>query len=227
VRDEILTYWEMCAREKGSLQRGMYFREPPEVSVVLMSRRPGAPYEDTLSEDGTLLEYEGHDVRKEDGVDPKVADQPRDLPNGRLSENGLFANAAERHKRGALLAPKVRVYEKLRPGIWSDKGLFDLFDYSYKTARDRKVFRFKMRLSDEPHTPRGILRDAAPTRMIPSWVKQAVYKRDKGRCVLCGSDDQLHFDHELPYSRGGASILPQNVRLLCARHNLAKAAKIE
>src|SRR3970282_1231647 len=64
MRDEILTYWEMCAREKGSLQRGMYFKEPPAVSVVLMSRRRGAPYEDELSDDGTELVYEGHDVRK-------------------------------------------------------------------------------------------------------------------------------------------------------------------
>ena len=43
MRDEILTYWEMCAQERGSFQRGMYFREPPAISVVLMSRRPGAP----------------------------------------------------------------------------------------------------------------------------------------------------------------------------------------
>jgi 5-methylcytosine-specific restriction endonuclease McrA len=65
------------------------------------------------------------------------------------------------------------------------------------------------------------------SRVIPSWVKQDVFKRDKGKCVLCGSADQLHFDHDFPYSKGGTSLLPENVRLLCARHNLEKAAKIE
>ena len=227
MRDEILTYWEMCAREKGSLQRGMYFREPPGVSVVLMSRRPGAPYVDTLSDDGTELEYEGHDVRKEGPLDPKQADQPWHLPNGALSQNGLFADAATRYKSGTISAPRVRVYEKLRPGIWSDKGLFELVDYSYKEVGGRKVFRFKMRSCLDPDEPVAAVRDASPTRLIPAWVKQTVYKRDKGRCVLCGSSDQLHFDHDVPYSRGGASILPENVRLLFARHNLEKAAKIQ
>lgn len=227
MRDEILTYWEMCAREKGSLQRGMYFREPPASSVVLMSRRPGAPYVDQLSDDGTELSYEGHDVRKEGIIDPKAVDQPWKLPSGALSENGLFADAVRRHKSGTIPAPKVRVYEKLRPGIWSDKGLFELIGYSYKEVDGRKVFRFKMRSCLDPDEPVAAVRDASSTRLIPSWVKQTVYKRDKGRCVLCASTDQLHFDHDVPYSRGGASILPENVRLLCARHNLEKAAKIQ
>ncbi|MCB0750248.1 MAG: HNH endonuclease, partial [Ignavibacteriae bacterium] len=46
-------------------------------------------------------------------------------------------------------------------------------------------------------------------------------------CVLCGSTDELHFDHDLPYSKGGTSISVNNVRILCARHNLAKSDKIE
>jgi 5-methylcytosine-specific restriction endonuclease McrA len=64
-------------------------------------------------------------------------------------------------------------------------------------------------------------------RVIPSWVKQAVFKRDKGQCVLCGSTDQLHFDHDLPYAKGGTGLMPENVRILCARHNLSKGARIE
>ena len=224
MRDEILTYWEMCAREKGSLQRGMYFREPPAVSIVLMSRRPGAPYEDSLSEDGVELLYEGHDVRKEADIDPKKVDQPWALPSGEPTENALFAKAAGAGRPDSAL---VRVYEKLRPGIWSDRGLFHLTGHAYETAGGRKVFKFKMRLSDVPdeavhHEDTGDFK-----RVIPSWVKQAVYKRDKGRCVICGSEDQLHFDHDLPFSKGGTGLSPQNVRILCARHNLEKSAKIQ
>ena len=65
------------------------------------------------------------------------------------------------------------------------------------------------------------------SRQIPSWVKQLMYKRDKGICVISGSGDQLHFDHDFASSKGGMSVLPENVRILCARHNLEKAAKIE
>jgi hypothetical protein len=224
MRDEILTYWEMCAREKGSLQRGMYFRESPALSVVLMSRRPGAPYEDSLSDDGAELIYEGHDVKREPGMDPKSADQPWTLPSGEPTENAKFARAAERK---ATSKPLVRVYEKLRPGIWSDKGLFELVGYEYRDMGTRRVFKFRMRLSDAPDDVAQRREVDEFRRVIPAWVKQVVYKRDKGRCVLCGAQDQLHFDHELPFSRGGTGLSPDNVRILCGRHNLQKGARIE
>jgi hypothetical protein len=224
MRDEILTYWDMCSRERGSLQRGMYFREPPAISVVLMSRRPGAPYQDTLSQDGSELDYEGHDVRREPGVDPKSTDQPWTLPSGEPTENARFAKAVDSLGGDR---PLVRVYEKLRPGIWSDRGLFELVGYQYQHSGTRNVFRFRMRLSAKPD---GLpSQDATQEfkRVIPSWVKQAVYKRDKGRCVICGAQDQLHFDHDLPYSKGGTGLTPANVRILCARHNLEKGAAIQ
>jgi hypothetical protein len=218
----------MCSREHGSLQRGMYFRQPPGVSVVLMSRRPGAPYVDTLSEGGTELEYEGHDARREGKMDPKEADQPRTLPNGSPSENGLFAEAASKYANRESPAALVRVYEKLPPGIWSDKGLFELIGQKYEAVAGRRVFRFRMRLTDESSVAAPLrVADAPRSRIIPSHLKQAVFKRDKGKCVLCGASDQLHFDHDLPYSRGGTSVIVENVRLLCARHNLQKAARIE
>jgi 5-methylcytosine-specific restriction endonuclease McrA len=53
-------------------------------------------------------------------------------------------------------------------------------------------------------------------------VKLAVWKRDGGRCIQCGSSDNLHFDHVIPYSLGGSSLRAENIQLLCARHNLQK-----
>ena len=189
MRDEILTYWEMCSREGLALQKGMYFRRPPAVSIVLMSQRPGAPYDDSLSDDGRILTYEGHDIKKAPGVDPKAVDQPWAHPDGDPTDNAKFANSVSQENE-----PLVRVYEKLRSGIWS-------------SGRGHGGEDFR--------------------RAIPSWVKQVVYKRDGGKCVICGEKDQLHFDHELPFSKGGTGLSPENVRILCARHNLSKGAKIE
>ena len=45
-------------------------------------------------------------------------------------------------------------------------------------------------------------------------------------CVLCGSKENLHFDHDLPYSKGGSSLTSANVKILCAKHNLSKSSKI-
>ncbi|MDA0735485.1 MAG: HNH endonuclease [Chloroflexi bacterium] len=62
--------------------------------------------------------------------------------------------------------------------------------------------------------------------MIPTAVKVEVWKRDGGKCTVCGAGDELHFDHILPYSKGGTSIKSVNVQLLCARHNLEKRDQI-
>ena len=53
------------------------------------------------------------------------------------------------------------------------------------------------------------------------------WKRDGGQCVTCGSTDNLYFDQILPFSKGGSSLVAENIQLLCARHNLAKSDRIE
>ena len=60
---------------------------------------------------------------------------------------------------------------------------------------------------------------------IPKSVQHEVWRRDQGRCVLCGSQERLHFDHIIPASRGGASTA-RNVQLLCERCNLTKSDTI-
>jgi hypothetical protein len=62
-------------------------------------------------------------------------------------------------------------------------------------------------------------------RRIPQDVKIAVSARDGGRCRQCGSTQQLHFDHVIPVSRGGANTVA-NIQLLCGPCNRAKAAKV-
>ena len=53
------------------------------------------------------------------------------------------------------------------------------------------------------------------TRLIPTQVKVEVWARDKGQCIKCGSTENLHFDHDLPFSKGGTSLTAKNVRILC------------
>ena len=67
--------------------------------------------------------------------------------------------------------------------------------------------------------------DMLHNRQIPGEVQKEVYERDRGKCRICGSSDNLHFDHILPFSKGGSSKVASNIQLLCARHNLKKGAK--
>lgn len=228
---EVISYMEMCQEEGASLQRGMNFRLKGNATVVLMSQRPNAPYTDEVQGDGQILIYEGHDISQTaNGPDPKSVDQPMFAPSGRPTQNGLFFNAAQQFKDGLSASEIVKVYEKIYPGIWVFNGLFQLTDAWLQHAGHRSVFKFQLeliepsRLPEVAATPDNTLEH---NRIIPSDVKLAVWKRDQGRCVKCGSTDNLHFDHILPYSLGGTSLLADNIQLLCARHNLSKGNKIE
>jgi hypothetical protein len=60
---------------------------------------------------------------------------------------------------------------------------------------------------------------------IPSYIKEAVWKRDKQRCVNCGSRENLEFDHNIPVSKGGSNSI-NNIQLLCQKCNRTKSNKI-
>jgi hypothetical protein len=223
---------EMCTAIGVNLQRGMNFRLRGTESVILMSLRPGAPYADEVEDEGRVLIYEGHDVsRTVGGPQPKQVDQPGRNPGGSLTQNGLFAEAVRRYKEGTAPPERVRVYEKIRSGIWVYNGLFELVDCWNEQSGDRKVFKFKLRFAvaddhNQPTIAAPILED---DRLIPSWVKLEVWKRDQGRCQKqqCGMTSGLHFDHIIPYSKGGSSKDPANIQILCGRHNLSKRDNIE
>jgi len=226
---EIISYLEMCQSWSASLQKGMNFHLRPPCSVILMSRRPNAPYRDSIEDEGRVIIYEGHDVPRRQGQpDPKILDQSRTTPAGALTQNGLFEQAALRFRRGAGEPESVAVYEKIRDGIWAFNGMFKLTDAWVESDSRRKVFKFRLEIILEGPAFELDLRAALDhSRVIPSVVKLEVWKRDRGCCVLCGEPDNLHFDHDLPYSKGGTSLSAKNIRLLCARHNLSKSDKIQ
>jgi hypothetical protein len=228
MQNEIISYLEMCRRENASLQRGMNFWLAKNHSVILMSVRRGAPYRDRLDEDGSVLLYEGHDEPRTDSIpDPKQTDQKDLTPGGTPTQNGLFYRAAQEYKSGVRPPERVRVYEKLRQGIWSYNGVFHLVDVCNEHDGKRNVFRFRL-VAVEGEEDFSIPPRTSPQRrrIIPTDVKIEVWNRDRGKCVVCGAADELHFDHDLPYSKGGTSMTAENVQLLCARHNLQKSDQI-
>jgi hypothetical protein len=226
--NQIISYREMCnEEEQEQLQRGMNFDIGDGYSVVLMSVKSNAPYADRISEDGLTIYYEGHDVP---GDRLKKDDQPHINPGGSLTQNGFFCKAIDSARKSRQY-PLVKVYEKLQMGIWTYRGLFEMKDYSVVERGGRRVFEFvftitEQKLSDAEKHHRNKHIDLEQTRQIPGKVKLAVFKRDKGVCVDCGAKDNLHFDHILPFSKGGTSLKEENIQLLCARHNLEKSAKL-
>src|SRR5437588_3572695 len=211
---DVISHAEMCHAEGCMLQRGMYFRSQQAASILLMSVRPNAPYRDHLEEQGAVLVYEGHDApRRSRGPGPKTVDQPDKTPNGRPTQNGLFFEAARAFANGNGEAKLVRVYEKIKDGIWVFNGVFQLVDGWTERAGKRRVFKFKLRLTTEQGWEHAFEAEQVEhSRVIPSTIKVEVWKRDKGACVKCGSKTNLHFDHDLPFSVGGSSLTARNIR---------------
>lgn len=67
---------------------------------------------------------------------------------------------------------------------------------------------------------------------IPKWVQQAVFHRDKGRCVFCNKDltglvntlSNKNFDHIIPLKDYGTND-PCNIQLACEECNKKKGGK--
>jgi hypothetical protein len=221
---DVISYIDMCKEEGVNLQRGMNFKLRGSTSVILMSLRPGAPYADRIEENGKVLIYEGHDIsQSKNGPNPKTVHQPFRNPGESLTPNGLFFEAAQAAKQGTKELEIVKVYEKIKPGIWIYNGLFVLTDAWQEVVNNRNVFKFRLEIVEEIVQVRSDNNmELDHKRLIPTWVKLEVWRRDKGRCVICSSENNLHFGHMIPFSKGGSSLVPQNIQLLCARHNLEK-----
>jgi 5-methylcytosine-specific restriction endonuclease McrA len=79
--------------------------------------------------------------------------------------------------------------------------------------------------------PQTKLRASNPQR-VPARVRRAVWQRDGGCCSwrldsggVCGSTRRLQLDHVTPLALGGTSTV-ENVRLLCATHNVLAARRV-
>jgi hypothetical protein len=60
---------------------------------------------------------------------------------------------------------------------------------------------------------------------IGEEVRIFVWRRDEGRCVKCGKQERLEFDHIIPVSKGGSST-ERNIQLLCESCNRKKSDAI-
>lgn len=63
-------------------------------------------------------------------------------------------------------------------------------------------------------------------RYVSPVVKLAVWRRDHGKCIECGSKEKLEYDHIVPVSKGGSNT-EINIQLLCEKCNRKKSPTIQ
>lgn len=82
------------------------------------------------------------------------------------------------------------------------------------------------RIRNEVERMKALYSGESSTRQpIPEDVQVFVWNRDGGRCVKCGSQTNLEFDHIIPLSKGGNNTA-RNIQLLCEKCNRSKGGNI-
>ena len=112
-----------------------------------------------------------------------------------------------------------RRYWLYRGRIWWERE--DLGPADVEALADECLDRKQRRLEQA----RGRAARAPARPGIPREVRLAVFERDGGQCVECGSRALLQFDHVIPVALGGSSAAA-NLQLLCDECNREKGATL-
>lgn len=114
---------------------------------------------------------------------------------------------------------EIEALHYMRPGLWEQLAEYEPEDVGCKIFGHTCPVFFCQSGATETISgrPEG--------RYIPREVMLKVVRRDNHLCQLCFTyvpDDQIEFDHLIPFSKGGATTV-ENLRLLCRTCNQKKA----
>jgi 5-methylcytosine-specific restriction endonuclease McrA len=128
---------------------------------------------------------------------------------------------AQQQRPVAVLDSDERTYWAFEQRLyWEDAGLSA--DDVLALVRERQ--RRAQRTLERAHA--ALAGETAQRREpIPRAVRLAVFERDGGRCVECGSAFEIQYDHVIPLVLGGANTAA-NLQILCAPCNQAKGGTL-
>lgn len=120
--------------------------------------------------------------------------------------------------------PPMRCWMYEGEFFWEDQGL---------SAEEVKALADDLRLRNKKQIERAKSRVASAAASItggerapiPDDVKVLVWQRDKGRCVRCGTQENLEFDHIIALAKGGSNTF-RNLQILCADCNREKGCEL-
>lgn len=104
----------------------------------------------------------------------------------------------------------------------------EILDKENEKIEKEKIRQLKTQVRKEL-IEEGILSSLNDTDLkrepIPQDVLDKVWNRDGGKCVKCGSQEKIEFDHIIPFSKGGSNTY-RNLQILCEKCNRGKSNNI-
>jgi hypothetical protein len=138
-----------------------------------------------------------------------------------------FFEAELGNHEGDLYALPRRLHKKLLPSIF-----YILFsDRTFLTLFQSRAAEHVKTLKKQDHPSLMAADDVfMRPKYLPTWLKNGVFHRDRGRCQCCKKDltgllrpaNDIHLDHIVPLAKSGSND-PTNFQLLCSKCNLSKS----
>lgn len=172
----------------------------------------------------------------DEGTTPYVVEMPGHVYTSRKVANGTYRQIrwpiTEDARRSSRKAPTLFV-RRGGKNYWVFKGTAYVtedagLDESDVLALINEVANRRRLQLEKAHALQSMteqLDRRGKREPIAQDVKIAVWQRDGGRCVECGSQADLEFDHIIPLAMGGANTM-RNLQLLCAICNRRKGATL-
>lgn len=211
-------WWVVLGMLSGDLVRG----SPPAVRVGRQWQSNGSTRQQ-LREDGNARVFadRGGILLRRRHWFVGSGTPPFEIPEGRWNQVAV----------AQFKAPQHLVTWRDRDFWWYDDAFYWSTAGAYASADVKAVLFTRQRQNEREleHAHAVLAASTSPaTRKrepIPKDVRLAVWQRDEGKCVECGSDFDIQYDHIIPFSMGGASTV-ENLQLSCARCNQVKGGRL-
>ncbi len=200
-----------------------------EVEAVVAALRPSVARQDTIGKPICQATVEW--VPRSSAASPAASSQSIPVPARPIQAESLFPV----DKIESVDGQKVRLHFDIGPE--TAKLLTrarEVMRHKYPLASFEDIVKEALKLllaERDPELRLTLHKENAKqmltaARRVPTWVRRQVWKRDRGQCSFvgdgghrCEQRSRLEFDHIVPYSMGGRSDDPKNIRLLCRTHN--------
>lgn len=198
---------------------------------------PGPPDERRLEYIRKVLAYEPRSKAKYLGPLIGATDDEAALAMIQRGDQFVLNHYIEREwaaEREAWAEKERKRHESRRFWIYRNK-IVEVEGWS-GASREEIVTRVKHRVLSAEKTHSKLKREidlllklenspSSRRESIPEDVRVFVWRRDHGRCVRCGSQERIEFDHIIPLEKGGGNTA-RNIQVLCERCNREKGTSL-